>query len=160
MIPSGTYWRHNQAGDLPGAGDKINPVQLRELAQANRGRHGWTYTHKPLRANNVAAIKEANAAGFTVNISANSPSEADTAVDAGAGPVVCIVPPGTAPVSWTPRGRKIVVCPATQREGVTCASCRLCARAARSVIVGFPPHGTGAKRVAAVVADRMGATHE
>jgi len=52
----------------------------------------------------------------------------------------------------TPAGRKVVVCPATQRDDVTCESCRLCARINRSVIVGFPAHGAGARKVNRIIA--------
>ena len=41
-------WRHNQAGDLAGEGDSIDLNALNELVLANRGRRGFTYTHKPM----------------------------------------------------------------------------------------------------------------
>ncbi len=50
----------------------------------------------------------------------------------------------------TPAGRRIVVCPATYREDVTCASCQLCQRADRKVIVGFPAHGASHKKASTV----------
>jgi hypothetical protein len=36
----------------------------------------------------------------------------------------------------------VVVCPATQRDDVTCKSCKLCRVQMRGVIVGFPVHGS------------------
>ena len=71
---SDQLWRHNQAGDLPGRGNKIDLRLLAELVAANRQRRGFTYTHKPLTAANVAAIMGATRDGFTVNVSANSPA--------------------------------------------------------------------------------------
>src|SRR5215472_8094922 len=47
-LPAGQFWRHNQAGDLPGAGDLIDVDALGQLVEANRDRRGFTYTHKPL----------------------------------------------------------------------------------------------------------------
>jgi hypothetical protein len=50
----------------------------------------------------------------------------------------------------TPGGRKIVVCPATIRDGISCSSCQLCAISNREAIIGFPAHGTQAKKAARV----------
>ena len=46
-IPGGSLWRHNVAGDLPGNGETIDAAALHKIARANRGRRGFTYTHKP-----------------------------------------------------------------------------------------------------------------
>lgn len=146
-LPEGTLWRHNQSGDLPGAGADIDGWELAALVAANRGRRGFTYTHKR-GASNFALIRKANAAGFTVNLSADTLAEADTLADTGAGPVCVVLPASVTYNTSTPEGRRVVICPATQREGVTCESCRLCARANRGVIVGFPAHGSGRKGVA------------
>jgi len=144
----GQLWRHNQAGDLPGRGSKINRGMLEALVKANQGKRGFTYTHKPMATkSNRLAVQYANQNGFTVNLSANSPMHADVLADLGIAPVAAIVPTGTAPVSYTPAGRKIVVCPAQQRDDVTCQTCGLCSHAKRSVIVGFLPHGNMAKLV-------------
>jgi polyferredoxin len=45
----------------------------------------------------------------------------------------------------TPEGRTIIVCPAQTREDITCATCGLCARADRRVIIGFRAHGSRAR---------------
>ena len=47
-LPSGQLWRHNQAGDLPGENNAINTDMLAQLVDANEGKRGWTYTHKPV----------------------------------------------------------------------------------------------------------------
>jgi len=49
----------------------------------------------------------------------------------------------------TPAGRKVVVCPATIRDDVSCASCQLCQRQ-RDFIIGFPAHGTSKKKASAI----------
>lgn len=148
-LPAGTVWRHNQAGDLPGCGETVNVSELRQLVRANTGKRGFTYSHKR-SPQALEAIREANAAGFVVNLSGNSLADADALAETGAGPVVCVLPASQTTNTWTPAGRKVVICPATQREGVSCATCQLCARGSRSVIVGFPAHGTGAKRASAI----------
>lgn len=150
-LPSGQIWRHNQAGDLCGVGETINAGEFRQLIAANNGKRGFTYTHKYNRDENLALIAEANANGFTVNLSANSLRHADKLADTKAGPVVCVLPSDQNTNTVTPAGRRVVVCPATQRDDITCAKCGLCSVATRSVIVGFPAHGT-AKRKASSVA--------
>lgn len=147
-LPEGTLWRHNQSGDLPGHGEEIDRAELRALVAANKGRQGFTYTHKRGAAN-LRLIREANAAGFTVNLSADTLADADALAETGAGPVCVVLPATVTANTETPAGRRVVICPATQREGVTCESCRLCARPNRGAIVGFPAHGSGRKGVTA-----------
>jgi hypothetical protein len=151
-LPEGQLWRMNQAGDLPGEGEKIDGVALRKIAKSNTGKRGFTYTHKYGKRGNLKLIKSANDAGFVVNLSANSPAHADELSETGAGPVVCVLDQSTTKNTTTPAGRKIVVCPATVRDDVTCSTCGLCARSSRSVIIGFPAHGT-AKRKASEISN-------
>lgn len=150
-LPRGQFWRHNQAGDLPGHGQNINAVEMAQLVKANNGRRGFTYTHKHTRNDgtiheeNVALIREANAKGFAVNLSANSLAHADKLADLNAGPVVTLLPKDCTSNTVTPAGRKVVICPATYREYTTCATCQLCQKQ-RGAIVGFPAHGTSIKK--------------
>lgn len=152
-LPRGILWRHNQAGDLPGNGHTIDAEALSQLVRANRGKRGFTYTHYNATqvASNAEAIAKANAEGFTINLSANNPAHADQLAGLGIAPVVVVLP---ATVSGkqtleTPKGRKIVVCPATYRDDVTCASCGLCQRQ-REAIVGFPAHGASKRKASAI----------
>jgi len=155
-LPNAQLWRHNQSGDLAGLGNLIAPAFLRDLTAANKGKRGFTYTHKPVlgegkvETSNRQAVKEANEGGFVINLSGNTLDHADQLVDLAIAPVVVVVPSDTKGNVTTPKGRKVVICPATQREGVSCASCQLCARGNRSVIVGFPSHGTSKKKADAV----------
>lgn len=153
-LPEGTLWRHNQAGDLPGEGERVDLDALTDMIWANQDKRGFTYTHKCLdESAERGAVAYANMSGFTINLSANGPADADRRVDQRCGPVVTVVPTGTPAVSYTPKGRKIVICPAQQREGVTCASCKLCSQPHRSCIVGFLPHGNGAKAVSQIASN-------
>ena len=156
-LPRGQLWRHNQAGDLPGNNEEISSEFLKDLVKANQGRKGFTYTHKPVLSeqagpveSNRAAIKEANAQGFTINLSANGLNHADKLASLGIGPVCTILPDQNPVNRTTPQGRKVVICPAQTRENTTCASCGLCQRADRSVIVGFMPHGSQQKKALAI----------
>jgi hypothetical protein len=150
-LPAGQLWRHNQAGDLPGVNETIDEAALIAITEANHGKRGFTYTHKPLNDSNLRAIVNANAAGFTVNLSANNLTHADQLAETGL-PVVVVLPQdvqGNVKIT-TPAGNAVVVCPATYRDDVNCKSCGLCQKADRPVIVGFPAHGSGAKKVTVV----------
>ena len=139
-LPDGQVWRHNQAGDLPQVDGTIDAVKLGQLVAANAGRRGFTYSHHRDAAS-IGWIRHANAWGFTVNLSANDLADADYLADQDAGPVVVVVPSTQTTNTTTPAGRSVVICPATQRDDVSCATCQLCQRQ-RSAIVAFPAHGT------------------
>ena len=152
-LPEGTLWRHNVAGDLPGQGDAIDKADMLALIEANIGKRGFTYTHKPSHAANADLIRFANQKGFTVNLSANTLAHAERLVALGIDPVGVVqdAVEGARADTVTPEGHKVATCPATYREDVTCATCGLCAARDRKVIVGFPAHGA-AKRAAAAIA--------
>lgn len=158
-LPAGQLWRHNQAGDLPGENERIAPSLLEDLTEANKGRRGFTYTHKPVLLRqrgpieeNREAIAKANRNGFTVNLSANGLRHADELAALNIAPVATILPEGVEENTATPDGRKVIVCPAQKTEGMTCQKCRLCSRADRSVIIGFIPHGSAKRKTGAVAA--------
>jgi hypothetical protein len=151
-----TLWRHNQAGDLPHSNGRIDRKALRLLAKANKTKRGFTYTHHVMTKPNQAAIAEANASGFTVNLSGNSLSHADDLSKLAIAPVVVVLPAETdgavTPVLHTPEGRTVSVCPATYRDDITCATCKLCQRQDRKCIVGFPAHGAAKAKASRVAA--------
>jgi len=154
-LKPGTLWRHNQAGDLPGNRINIDGGALAALVVANQGKRGFTYTHYDVTRNekNRQYVKNANAKGFTVNLSANNLKHADDLAETKAGPVVVVLPSSVSgPVKiTTPQGRKVTVCPATYRDDVTCKSCGLCALQ-RETIIGFPAHGVQKKRADQIAA--------
>jgi hypothetical protein len=154
-LPDGQLWRHNQAGDLPMMANTqtIDARAVRKLISANKGKRGFTYTHHDMsKPSNWTIVAQCNAAGFTVNLSANDLRHADELANLNIGPVVVVLPSDAMANTETPAGRKVVVCPATQRDDIDCAKCQLCARQ-REVIIGFPAHGA-AKRKASVIAIR------
>jgi hypothetical protein len=151
-LPNGQLTRLNQAGDLPGSNNRINGDDLAAIVKAGKGKRFFSYTHKPVIGRNYVAkqnrkhIKEANANGTVINLSGNNLAHADKLKALNIAPVVTVLPLGSPNVVFTPAGNKVVKCPAQYREGVTCASCKLCAVGNRSVIVGFEAHGN-AKRI-------------
>ena len=130
-------------------------------------------SHKPVLGDDPFAVKNreliaaAVKAGFTINLSADSPAHADRLVDLDIAPVVTVLTRAYArkavrqrfkrrPDEWaetigewrdriaplprhTPAGRRIAICPATYTDA-TCKSCGACALQ-RDAVIGFPAHG-------------------
>ena len=140
-IKPGQLWRHNVAGDLPGADGAIDAEKLALLVDANAGKRGFTYTHYPDNAENITAIRHANKHGFTINLSGNDLDHAVNLTRHGL-PVVAIVPMDYPTETTEYKGYKVITCPATYRDEVTCATCKLCSVSARDSIVAFPAHGS------------------
>ena len=153
-MPAGSKWRHNQAGDLPGDTKNLDSTKCVELAKANEGKRGFTYTHYDVLDNfqNAITVNMMNHLGFTVNVSANNLEHADQLCDLDIAPVATVLPIEQTTNTVTPKGRKVVVCPATYKDDVSCASCMLCEKWERNVVVGFPAHGTSKKKAAAIAA--------
>lgn len=166
-LPKKQLWRYGQAGDLPGEGDTIDPVDMEKLVRANRGRPVIAYTHKPPTQDNLDTLKMAREGGFHVNLSADNMMEADELASTGFNTVVVLhqhYARKTRKGEWaeslteyktrtknlprrTPMGRKIAICPATYHE-VRCSDCGVCADAGdRKAIVGFPAHGTSSRKI-------------
>ena len=143
-LPKNQLFRHNQAGDLFGSGNRINAAQLQKFAIAAKRTNCFTYTHKPATEANVKAIREANE-HITINLSANNPAHADELLKHGL-PVVTVLPTDAGKKETTPNGKRIVTCPATTSDKVTCSSCALCSVKNRDFIIGFPAHGTSKKK--------------
>jgi len=154
-LPRGQIWRHNQAGDLPGANEHVDAIALGQLVLANKGRKGYTYTHKYNTSDNLHAIKFANDNGFTINLSANSLEHADQLSALNVAPVAVLLPStvdgNVTKTLTTPQGRKVIVCPSSYRDNTTCLTCGLCAVAkvgnCYRAIIGLPAHGTQHKLV-------------
>ena len=159
-LPRHTLWRYGVVGDLPHTGlsylgmlddlrkaSRIDVAMLDELIKANQGKRGWLYTHHDVSIpENQEAIASANARGLTVNLSADSLEEVDLKYALGIAPVVSILPREAKKVTYTPGGVRVVACPAALNKAVTCSSCGVCQNADRRVVIGFPAHGSGARK--------------
>lgn len=163
-LPTGQFWRHNQAGDLAGNGEDIDAGALQKLCDANAGKNGFTYTHYDTlkHKNNRRLVAMANKAGFIVNLSGNNTDHADKLKALGVAPVVSVLPieyergKGESLPEYKTRlqtlpqktkaGHSIVVCPATYLDNVSCKTCKLCGNGNRKTIVGFPAHGVSKKK--------------
>ncbi len=148
-LPAGQLWRHNEAGDLPGLGEGVDLAKLARLVRANAGKRGFTFTHKVLAsAEERRAVKQANAAGFAINLSANGLAHADELLALGIAPVAVVLPEDAPDKLTTPGGAPVIVC-LNETKGLTCEGCGLCAKADRKSIVGFRAHG----QASAIVSD-------
>jgi hypothetical protein len=149
-LPKNQLWRHNQAGDLSHVNGAIDAEDLTKIIAANRGKNGFTYTHHDLDVgDNAQLIRHANQCNFTINLSANNLHHADHLADLQIAPVVVALPSNAnkKTVRTTPRGRKVIICPATTTPTINCANCRLCAHNRGNAIIGFPAHGLGRRKV-------------
>jgi hypothetical protein len=126
----------------------IDANAVYQIALANVGRHGFTYTHYPPTPKNLLVVRTANKLGFTINLSAESLGQADEYAALGV-PVVTVLPMGMSQPVTTPRGNLVIVCPASTGN-TDCLNCGICQNRHRDAIVGFPAHGSGAERVQAI----------
>lgn len=160
-LPDGSLFRWGIAGDLPGDGRRINLTEVLALARSVKRLKAWSYTHylTPPAGESVSdftagktwwnwgwtnreAVVATQAAGLTVNLSADNPRQADEMADLGIAPVVTVLQSNARRKVFTPAGRPIRVCPASLTKKVTCANCGFCAvNSPDRKIVGFPAHG-------------------
>lgn len=160
-LPKQQLWRYSQAGDLPGQADRIDAEALEKIVRANHGRRGFAYTHYPADAPaNARAIAHANEQGFVISLSANNLEHADALADLGIAPVVTILPADQLTMTRTPAGRLVAVCPAVTNDDINCANCGICAVGHRQAIIGFPAHGSGARKAQQVFNARRKPTIE
>jgi len=148
-IAKRAIWRYGIAGDLPGDGTTLDVDKMSALAKANKGKHGYAYTHYPVTKENVGTLAMVNARGFTVNLSANNLDQVDDYIKTGL-PVVTVLPQDAPDVSYTEQGNKVVVCPQQQNPEITCQQCEICAKPERNYVIGFKAHGTSKKKAEAV----------
>jgi hypothetical protein len=145
-LPEGSIYRWNQAGDLMGEGNKINSRQLLQLVDANRGKRGFTYTHKPLTPKNLDLINYANSSGFAVNYSCDSVADALILRQRLQMIGYTIPITVTVPEDYESIDPNIKICPAQIRDDIDCVKCQWCAKIDRSWIVAFKMHGSRRKK--------------
>ena len=84
--------------------------------------------------------------GFTINASCETIDQAVKVQKSGIPSVTLL--PADAPKKQEHDGVTVATCPATYMD-TSCKECGLCARQDRSVVVGFPVHGTRKNAAAA-----------
>jgi len=160
---SGDIWSTDKTGEMADP-DKL----MKYISECNKNRFTpIMFSHKPIvgnrgelsaRVHNLRVIKGATALckDFTVNVSLEDMGDVDKAMDLGLD-AVSVVPNRVykkelfgPKVFTTPKGRKIVTCPAKYgSNGMNCTKCGngrpLCTRKGRDYAIGFPATG-GARK--------------
>lgn len=141
--------RYGDIGDLPNRRGELHEKSCNKLVLVSKNKKCFSYTHLPPKRKNAKIIKQMNANGFCVNISAEgSGIRVDSAVALDIAPVVTILP-GNMASNWrwikTPNGNIIRRCPAEYTK-IQCATCGgkkgpWCAQVKRDFVVGFTAHG-------------------
>lgn len=142
-MPADPPVRANVCGDMlraDGTPDRPYLAALSDVAAS--GRPVFSYTHA------WRSLTPQDAPGVCLNASCDSAEDIAAAVAAGWPTVVTDTGDADSIIGTTVAGRRVVQCPAQVRDGVTCASCRLCARPNRAATVAFVVHGSG-RRLAA-----------
>ena len=148
----GQFWRHNQVGDLPSNSGRISRRFLKGLVTASKNKRGYTYTHHSLSlGENLSLLRSANRQGFTVNISTETESAADSAIEAGLPAVLTVASTEARKVWNTAAGNRVVTCPAQRVKDLTCMACELCHKRPRGLIIAFLAHGSGKNKVNAAI---------
>ena len=160
-LPYSQIWRYAVVGDLPGINNTVSHDVIK-LAEANKGKRGFTYTHKPIDyKDNLELIYIANSKGFTINLSSDNLQDADYKASVGMAPVCTILPKQFGPIwkkTYTPEKRLVIQCLAEYNKKIQCINCGgdrgpLCQRRDRDFIVGFTAHGIQ-KTYASIVASK------
>ena len=145
-LPMATLWRHDIAGDLAGKGEHIDKNALIRLVEANKGRRGFTYSHKVFTSErNFALVQWANSEGFVINASCETMEQVRTAQSAGIPAVLTVGADGPSKINQD--GVLAVTCPNELNKAIQCDKCQLCAKADRKFAVIFHAHGAGKAKI-------------
>lgn len=152
-------FRHNIAGDIAIEGtsnidaDRVDTI-AKAIADTNETvgnvLQGYTYTHCTIDLNASNIIHEVASRGFLINASCETVQEVKHAKSFDINAVIASIDPKETARELKAMGMHGVQCPAQTKDGVSCDSCRLCARN-RDVVVIFKVHGTASKKAAKVI---------
>jgi len=154
-IPRTSNIRFWDAGDCPGDGTLMDKTSCVGIADALKNRDGrqFGYTHYDMDIyHNRNVVRMMLRRGTVVN-SSTLMNNVDK-IAAYNIPVVVNIPE---PMTTTPNGMAIVVCPnqlakENNATPIQCNSCMLCAKWPRNFAIGFLPHGTNKFKVKAISA--------
>ena len=146
------YLRDRVVGDLVNSRGAFDMRYVRAIARLARERgliaFGYTHAWPMLTRDEVRAITET---GYVLNASCETVEDARQAISLG---MPTVVTNDGIPEGLTVDGKRIITCPQQIRENVTCASCGLCAKPDRKVIIRFLTHGASKNRARAAIASR------
>ena len=150
--PVETKVRVNIVGDhnVDEAGN-ILPENIQKLSRVIKRRKLGVinFTHHTLTPENVELAKSA---GFIMNFSTETVTDARKALDSGVNAVIALHSnyKGRKFINLPESNLNIVICPEqlAKKRKVTCATCMLCSqdRVERRIVIGFISHGTRMKK--------------
>lgn len=154
-LPAGRLLRHNVAGDVAIEDtSNVNGRLVNRLTAIYKNVRAWSYSHCIQGAANLRKLAKACAGGFVINASCERVADCDRAAAAGV-PAVLVVESFETMPRRTPRGIKIIPCPAQIHEHKTCSTCTnrgpLCQNAKRGCVMAFEAHGQRAARARASI---------
>lgn len=154
--PSARYMRDRVVGDIITMGPDGPTLDLEYVDQvAKLARDAdlvaFGYTHA-WRRFTIANVERIERAGYVMNASCETPGDIAQAAALG---LPTTVANDDIPEGAVIAGRRVVTCPAQTRDGVTCATCGLCAKPGRKSTVRFRIHGSAKRQAQAAVARRM-----
>ena len=137
---------------LPEAGDdRIDMTYLMNVHEwaAQHGSQVFGYTHSLAFRRMSADLWRTAMPNYTMNVSCHTVKEVEQVIESGHDAVI-----STDDVEHGQMigDKRIVQCPATTRDDVTCDTCRLCAKANRKAVVWFPLHGVQVRKAREAVA--------
>lgn len=146
------YLRDRVVGDILTDG-KIDMDYVLGIAAVARQSSliAFGYTHAWRRLTK-RMIKSIAASGYVMNASCETVEDVQEALAALMPAVITNddIDDGTV-IS----GKRVITCPAQTRDDVTCASCGLCAKPDRKVVIRFLVHGASKNRARAAIAGRI-----
>lgn len=96
-----------------------------------------------------ASVRRVRSFGYVMNASTETPRQVELAIMLG---MPTVITNGDLPEGEIIAGKRVITCPAQVRDGITCATCGLCAKGDRKVIIRFIPHGPSRKRAESAIA--------
>jgi hypothetical protein len=147
---SARYLRDRVVGDVVTPDGELDRDYVSGIAQVAAGNRlvafGYTHAWRSFTPDDVAFLRDS---GYVMNASTESEAGAQAALDAG---MPAVIVDDDTPDGATVAGRRLMTCPAEVRDDVSCASCGLCAKPDRAVLIRFKTHGVArakARRAAA-----------
>jgi len=147
---SARYLRDRVVGDILTPAGKVDWQYLTAISllgrQAGLTVFGYTHAWKLLRKRDVSRLAKL---GYVMNASCETEREVSRAVALG---MPTVITNGEIPEGEIIAGKRMITCPAQVRDGITCATCGLCAKNDRTVVIRFIPHGPSRKRAERAIA--------
>jgi len=146
------YLRDRVVGDLINAAGMFDMPYVRAIAKLAREHglvaFGYTHAWRTLDRQQIETVK---ATGYVLNASCETLPDVSMAISLG---MPTVITNDDVPERFEIEGMRVITCPAQTRANVTCASCGLCAKGDRNVVIRFLVHGPSKNRARRAIASR------